>query len=159
MLRHPRSENASPEFTIPTAPTVSGLLKHDVIITAVAAGQRPLDPELANDETRGFFAYPFAITGPIFVDVDGDGKCTPPSPEKLRPGTEAFWSRQIPDTGSCRRVSQSRKPACLQFKSVKSAESAVTFFALAVVQSRAVKSKKPVVALQRPYSDRMSECH
>jgi hypothetical protein len=88
--RYPRSETASPEFTIPTAPGVSGPLKHDVIITATAAGQSTLGPILAQDDMRGFFAYPFAMTGPIYVDVDGDGRCTPPNPLEAMRGEEKF---------------------------------------------------------------------
>jgi hypothetical protein len=90
LRRCPRSDTASPEFTIPLSPSISGPLKHDVIITATAVGQSTLGPILAQDDLRGFSAYPFAMTGPIFVDVDGDGKCTPPNPEARRPGAETF---------------------------------------------------------------------
>jgi len=72
LLRFPRGEAASPEFTI--------ALKGDVIITAAAFGQNALGPVVAQDDWRGFTAFPIAITGPIFVDADGDGKCTPPNP-------------------------------------------------------------------------------
>jgi len=90
LLRYPRSETASPEFTIPLTPSVSGPLKHDVIITATAVGQSSLGPLVAQDDPRGFQAFPFAMTGPIFVDVDGDGKCTPPDPRAKRPREEPF---------------------------------------------------------------------
>jgi len=81
-LRFPRTATASPEFKLK--------IKHDVIITATAAGQRSLAPVVAQDEARGFQAYPYAMTGPIFVDADGDGKCTPPSPYKELRETEEF---------------------------------------------------------------------
>ncbi|MCX8037576.1 MAG: hypothetical protein N3D11_11140 [Candidatus Sumerlaeia bacterium] len=71
LQRFPRQENDSPEFSLP--------IKHDVIISAQAAGQNPLLPAVAQDELRGHFGFPFAITGPIYVDFDGDGKCTPPN--------------------------------------------------------------------------------
>ena len=90
LSRFPGGRTASPEFTIPLTPSVSGPLKHDVIISAAAVGQNTLGPILAQDERRDFFAYPVAVTGPIFVDVDGDGKCTPPSPMAKRPGGEEF---------------------------------------------------------------------
>lgn len=80
--RYPRSALGSPEFTIP--------IKHDVIVSATAAGDRSLAPVTVIDERLGFEAYPYAITGPIFVDADGDGKCTPPSPFEKLPVTEDF---------------------------------------------------------------------
>jgi hypothetical protein len=72
LLRFPRGETASPEFAIP--------LKNDVIITAAAFGQNSLAPVVTQDDCREFAGFPIAITGPIFVDADGDGKCTPPNP-------------------------------------------------------------------------------
>jgi len=35
-------------------------------------GEKPLSPVVGDRKT--FTAYPFALTNPIFLDVDGDGK-------------------------------------------------------------------------------------
>jgi len=77
LMRFPKNETESPEFTMQ--------IKHDVIITGIAVGSSPLAPVVTQDDPRGFAAYPFAVTGPIYVDYDGDGKCTPPNPFLQRP--------------------------------------------------------------------------
>lgn len=95
LLRVPSSESASPEFVLPRGIDWSGPYKHDVIITATAVGQIPLGyvdlgPLVALDEWRGFLVHPIAMTGPVFVDVDGDGKCTPPPPKGPPTRMEGF---------------------------------------------------------------------
>ncbi|MBM3335422.1 hypothetical protein FJY63_12240, partial [Candidatus Sumerlaeota bacterium] len=70
LRRLPRSDADSPEYRLP--------LKRDMVITAMALGYTPLSPVVAQDDLRGFDERPLAITGPIFIDADGDGKCTPP---------------------------------------------------------------------------------
>ena len=41
-------------------------------------GDRPLTPVVGDG--KRFTAYPFALTNPVFLDVDGDGKYRAPFP-------------------------------------------------------------------------------
>ncbi|MEB2310732.1 MAG: CehA/McbA family metallohydrolase [Sorangiineae bacterium] len=50
-------------------------LERDAFITVIARGDRALAEVLPGPRT-----VPFAVTNPIFVDVDGDGAYTPPGP-------------------------------------------------------------------------------
>lgn len=60
--------------------------KTDCILNGVAIGGKPLSPivtPFAPGEQG--LVYPYAITGPVYVDADGDGKCTPPTPTLYQP--------------------------------------------------------------------------
>ncbi|HZJ62419.1 MAG TPA: hypothetical protein VFD36_02785, partial [Kofleriaceae bacterium] len=41
-------------------------------------GDRPMAPNVG--DIRSFLVYPMAVTNPIWIDVDGDGKVTPAAP-------------------------------------------------------------------------------
>ena len=45
---------------------------HDGYVVARVDGEKPLSPVVGDGKT--FTAYPFALTNPVFLDVDGDGK-------------------------------------------------------------------------------------
>ncbi len=45
---------------------------HDGYVVARVDGDKPLSPVVGDGRT--FTAYPFALTNPVFLDVDGDGK-------------------------------------------------------------------------------------
>jgi len=45
---------------------------HDGYVVARVDGDKPLSPVVGDGKT--FTAYPFALTNPVFLDVDGDGK-------------------------------------------------------------------------------------
>ena len=53
-------------------------LKRDAFVVARADGDRPMSPVIG-DRDR-FIVYPLALTNPVFVDVDGNGRWDPPSP-------------------------------------------------------------------------------
>ena len=44
----------------------------DSYVVVRVDGERPLSPVVGDRKT--FTAYPFALTNPIFIDVDGDGR-------------------------------------------------------------------------------------
>lgn len=55
----------------------------DVIIDVIVRGRKPLDPVVAPfSYEEGGGVVPFAITGPIFVDADGNGKYDPPPADR-----------------------------------------------------------------------------
>jgi hypothetical protein len=51
-------------------------LTRDAFVVARADGDRPMSPVIG-DRTR-FTVYPLALTNPVFVDVDGNGRWDPP---------------------------------------------------------------------------------
>ena len=50
-------------------------LPRDGYVIVRVDGDQPMAPNVG--DTSGFAVYPLAITNPIWVDVDGDGKITP----------------------------------------------------------------------------------
>jgi len=44
----------------------------DTFLVAVVQGKRPLEPVLSGDSAE---ILPFAMTAPLWLDVDGDGRC------------------------------------------------------------------------------------
>jgi len=56
-------------------------IKNDSVLNGAVTGARTLAP-IVTPFARGEEGQvlPFAITGPVFVDADGDGKCIPPKP-------------------------------------------------------------------------------
>ncbi|MCC6554927.1 MAG: CehA/McbA family metallohydrolase [Polyangiaceae bacterium] len=50
-------------------------IERDGFLVARVEGDRPLAPVIGNDQ--GFRVRPFALTNPVLLDVDGDGKYTP----------------------------------------------------------------------------------
>jgi hypothetical protein len=54
----------------------------DAWIVAVASGQQPLPTDVVGEygPAHGFMMTPYAITNPIFVDVDANGAFNPPTP-------------------------------------------------------------------------------
>jgi hypothetical protein len=62
-------------------------LDRDAWVTVEVRGKRSLFPVLQQRAAGGAAsaaAYPYAMTNPIYFDVDGDGKWTPPLPEKVK---------------------------------------------------------------------------
>jgi hypothetical protein len=75
--------------THPIAPSTAPLrLDEDLPLTFASDGyvvirvdgDRPMAPNVGDEV--GFRVYPFALTNPIWVDADGDGKVTPPGAPK-----------------------------------------------------------------------------
>jgi hypothetical protein len=63
-------------------------LGRDAFLCVEALGSRTLFPVLESPARNGSLkggTLPFAITNPVFVDVDGNGRYDPPAPEKIRP--------------------------------------------------------------------------
>jgi len=46
-------------------------------------GDRPMAPNVG--DIGSFLVYPVAVTNPIWIDVDGDGKITPSAPYPVAP--------------------------------------------------------------------------
>jgi hypothetical protein len=70
------------------------LLKEDSYIAVEVLGKESLYPVLQRSSWSGLSenaTLPYALTNPVFVDVDGNGKFDPPLPEKIKliPETEA----------------------------------------------------------------------
>jgi hypothetical protein len=61
-------------------------LARDTYICAEAIGWRTLFPVLQRPSETGLLedgALPYALTNPVFVDVDGNGRFDPPLSEKV----------------------------------------------------------------------------
>jgi hypothetical protein len=73
-LRYPRAE-------MNDKTTLQIRCSKDCVLTFIIMGSQPLSPVISpfgrGEEGQ---VYPYAITGPIFVDADGDGRCTPAIP-------------------------------------------------------------------------------
>ena len=66
--------NVSKRGPRPAAPGEAGApleIGADTFLTAVAQGQKPLEPVLSGDAAE---ILPFAMTAPLWLDADGDGK-------------------------------------------------------------------------------------
>ncbi len=66
---------------------ISLTLKEDTSICIEAAGTKTLFPVLQESSTSGLLedaAIPYALTNPVFIDVDGNQKFNPPLAEKIR---------------------------------------------------------------------------
>jgi hypothetical protein len=73
-------------------------LEEDSYIVVEILGKESLFPVLQRASRSGYSAnaaLPYALTNPVFVDVDGNGKFDPPLPEKLKP---------ISDTGAPKKI-------------------------------------------------------
>ena len=61
-------------------------------------GKESLYPVLQSASRSGLSTnatLPYALTNPVFIDVDGNGKFDPPLPEKIK---------SIPDTGTQKKM-------------------------------------------------------
>jgi len=67
-------------------PRLRVAIPRDCWVIAIAEGDEPMTPYVDEDERK---IYPLAITNPIFIDADGDGKYTPPQ----------VWAEKIIATG------------------------------------------------------------
>lgn len=73
-------------------------LEEDSYIVVEILGKESLFPVLQRSSRSGFSVnatLPYALTNPVFVDVDGNGKFDPPLPEKIKP---------ISDTGAPKKI-------------------------------------------------------
>jgi hypothetical protein len=71
---------------------ISLTLHEDTSICLEAIGKTTLFPVLQSPSRTGDLedgTLPYALTNPVFVDVDGNGRYEPPLPEKIRPTAEA----------------------------------------------------------------------
>ena len=62
-------------------------LKRDSYIAVEVLGKRSLYPVLQQYSRKGLLkdaALPYALTNPVFIDVDGNGKFDPPQPGKIK---------------------------------------------------------------------------
>jgi hypothetical protein len=79
---------------------ISLTLKEDSYICVEALGKRTLFPVLQQPSRSGLLkdgTLPYALTNPVFVDVDGNAKFDPPFPEKIRLKEEPSGSaKKIP---------------------------------------------------------------
>lgn len=74
-LRYPRAEMNDKD-------TIRIRCSKDCVLTFVVMGSNPLSPVISPfGRGEQGQVYPYAITGPIFVDADGDGRCVPPIPQ------------------------------------------------------------------------------
>lgn len=67
---------------------ISLTLEHDTYLCVEALGKETLFPVLQSPARGGSIkggTLPFALTNPVFVDVDGNRKFDPPLPERIRP--------------------------------------------------------------------------
>jgi hypothetical protein len=66
---------------------ISLKLKRDSYIAVEVLGKRSLYPVLQQYSRKGLLkdaALPYALTNPVFIDVDGNGKFDPPLPGKIK---------------------------------------------------------------------------
>jgi hypothetical protein len=74
------------------------LLKEDSYIAVEVLGKESLYPVLQRSSRSGLSenaTLPYALTNPVFVDVDGNGKFDPPLPEKIKLIPETEGSKEI----------------------------------------------------------------
>ncbi len=70
---------------------ISLTLRQDTYLCLEAIGKTTLFPVLQRASRSGDLedgTLPYALTNPVFVDVDGNGRYEPPLPEKIRPTAE-----------------------------------------------------------------------
>lgn len=78
---------ASPETLIKIEQEISLALKEDTYICVEALGKKTLFPVLQRPSASGRLedgTIPYALTNPIFIDVDGNGRFDPPLTDKIR---------------------------------------------------------------------------
>ena len=66
---------------------ISLKLKKDSYIAVEVLGKKSLYPILQKYSSKGLLkdaTLPYALTNPVFIDVDGNGKFDPPQPEKIK---------------------------------------------------------------------------
>ncbi|MFB0517974.1 MAG: CehA/McbA family metallohydrolase [Acidobacteriota bacterium] len=76
---------------------VSLTLDEDSYIAVEVLGKKSLYPVLQSTSRGGLLEdadLPYALTNPVFIDVDGNGKFDPPLPEKIKLTTETLESPQ-----------------------------------------------------------------
>jgi len=79
VLRYPREGDGQPE-------TLTISVDRDCLLMGGCAGTRPMAPIVsAMTEGQETQMIPYAVTGPVFVDADGDGVFTPRAPKLLAP--------------------------------------------------------------------------
>lgn len=69
-------------------PSLSWTLTEDSYIIVEVLGKESLYPVLQRSSWSGISTnatLPYALTNPVFVDVDGNGKFDPPLSEKIKP--------------------------------------------------------------------------
>ena len=79
-------------------PSLSWTLSEDSYIIVEVLGKESLYPVLQRSSWSGFSAnatLPYALTNPVFIDVDGNGKFDPPLPEKINPLSEEDVHKEI----------------------------------------------------------------
>ena len=92
--------NGEPGLVIPVGPSRNTIekfrqridltLARDSHIVCQVIGRRPLYPVVqVNARTAEDAALPFAITNPVFIDVDGNGRYDAPLPREIRVGDGA----------------------------------------------------------------------
>jgi len=76
---------------------ISVTLTKDTYVCVEALGRKTLFPVLQSPSETGLLedgTLPYALTNPVFVDVDGNGRFDPPLPEKVRPATDPGGSNK-----------------------------------------------------------------
>ncbi len=71
---------------------ISLTLREDTYICLEAVGKTTLFPVLQSPSRTGDLedgTLPYALTNPVFVDVDGNGRFDPPLPEKIQPDADS----------------------------------------------------------------------
>lgn len=79
-------------------PSLSWTLTEDSYIIVEVLGKESLYPVLQRSSWSGFSTnatLPYALTNPVFVDVDGNGKFDPPLTEKIKPLSETDALKEI----------------------------------------------------------------
>ncbi len=79
-------------------PLIGISLEKDSYIVVEILGKESLFPVLQRASRSGFSAnatLPYALTNPVFIDVDGNGKFDAPLPEKIKP---------VADTGAPKKI-------------------------------------------------------
>ncbi len=79
-------------------PLIGISLEKDSYIVVEILGKESLFPVLQRASRSGFSAnatLPYALTNPVFIDADGNGKFDAPLPEKIKP---------VADTGAPKKI-------------------------------------------------------
>ncbi len=79
-------------------PPLGLTLEKDSYLIVEVLGKESLFPVLQRASRSGYSAnatLPYALTNPVFIDVDGNGKFEPPLPEKVKP---------VADTGAPKKI-------------------------------------------------------
>lgn len=79
-------------------PSLSWTLSEDSYILVEVLGKESLYPVLQRSSWSGYSmntTLPYALTNPVFVDVDGNGKFDPPLPEKIKPVSSTEAPKEI----------------------------------------------------------------